>query len=157
MRRVSDPASSGRTVRILALAVTFGAAFGLGAYTFTYAEGSSYFSDDPSACLNCHVMRQPYEAWSHSSHRAVSTCNDCHTPQGFIEKWLVKGLNGWNHSTAFTTGNFAEPIRIHTFNAQVVQRNCVACHQALVSLVHRSGVEEELACVACHTRIGHTE
>ncbi|HIQ05926.1 MAG TPA: cytochrome c nitrite reductase small subunit [Anaerolineae bacterium] len=135
----------------------FGMLFGLGAYIFNYAEGTAYFSDDPNACLNCHVMREPFDGWSRSSHKATATCNDCHIPHGFPDKWLAKGLNGWNHSWAFTTGDFAGPIRIRAFNARIVQQNCVSCHQALVSQVHRSGLQQELSCVACHGNVGHGE
>ena len=33
-----------------------GLALGVGAYTFVYAKGYSYLSNDPQACANCHVM-----------------------------------------------------------------------------------------------------
>ena len=60
-----------------------GGTVGLGGFTFTYAEGLSYFSDDPQACVNCHVMREVFEGWNHSSHKAVAVCNDCHIPHTF--------------------------------------------------------------------------
>ena len=41
-----------------ALAALSGVTLGLGAYTFVYARGYSYFSNDPEACANCHVMRE---------------------------------------------------------------------------------------------------
>ncbi len=140
---------------ILSLATLLGVLFGLGAYTFSYAEGASYLSEDPSACLNCHVMREQFDGWNRNSHQAVATCNDCHTPRAFPDKWLVKGINGWNHSWAFTTGNFPNTIRARDFNAQIAQENCVQCHQTMVSNIHRDGNEPELACVACHNDVGH--
>ncbi|HET9764987.1 MAG TPA: cytochrome c nitrite reductase small subunit, partial [Casimicrobiaceae bacterium] len=39
------------------LAVLVGVLAGLGGYTFLYAEGFSYMSSDPRACVNCHIMR----------------------------------------------------------------------------------------------------
>lgn len=144
--------------RMLGVAtLLLGMLFGLAAYTFNYAEGASYFADEPKACLNCHVMREPFDGWSRSSHKAVAVCNDCHTPHDFPDKWLVKGLNGWNHSWAFTSGDFADPIHIRAFNARIVQQNCVACHQTLVSQVHRFQSGQELSCVACHGGVGHGE
>jgi len=137
------------------IVAVLGVIVGLGTYTFVYARGFSYFSDDPKACLNCHVMRDPFDGLQHSSHRSVAVCNDCHTPHTFPEKWLVKGLNGWNHSVAFTTGNFPDPIRIKEFNARVTQQNCVECHQTLVSQIHRSEPRQELSCVSCHGNVGH--
>jgi cytochrome c nitrite reductase small subunit len=140
------------TVVILSL---FGIAFGLGLFTFTYAKGFSYLSNDPAACVNCHIMREQYEGWSHSSHKAVATCNDCHTPHRFPDKWVIKGVNGFNHSVAFTTGNFPEPIMIRGFNANIAQENCVDCHTTTVTEMHLFVSDEELDCVACHGNVGH--
>ncbi len=139
----------------LTIALSLGIFFGLSVFTFDYAEGTSYFSDDPNACVNCHVMREQYNRWSRSTHQAVATCNDCHTPHRFPDKWIVKGINGWNHSLAFTTGNFQNTIRIRPFNAEVVEENCIACHQFMVSNVHGSSDENTLTCVACHGNVGH--
>lgn len=97
---------------MLAAALMAGVALGLGLFTFGYAEGLSYFSSDPQACINCHAMQDQWDGWNHSSHRNVATCNDCHTPHRFPDKWIVKGINGWNHSLAFTTGDYPDPIRI---------------------------------------------
>lgn len=139
----------------LLLATLLGVVCGLSVFTFNYAEGASYFSNDPRACVNCHVMEDQYDGWNRSSHKAVATCNDCHTPHTFPQKYIVKGLNGWNHSVAFTTGNFPDPIRIRPFNAEVVLENCIACHETMASNVHRPEPEATLPCVACHGNVGH--
>ena len=68
-----------REVSIVAAALV-GLAAGVGVYTFAYARGASYMTDDPRACANCHVMEEQYAGWSRSSHRSVAVCNDCHTP-----------------------------------------------------------------------------
>ena len=60
------PAVSGRAV----LSALVGAALGLGVYTFLYAQGHSYFSNNPAACANCHVMRDYLDSWQRSSHHA---------------------------------------------------------------------------------------
>src|SRR5512141_451430 len=85
----------------LALAGMAGGVAGLGGFTFSYANGLSYLSNDPRACVNCHVMRDVYDGWSHGSHKAVAVCNDCHTPHDIIGKYAVKALNGFRHSAAF--------------------------------------------------------
>lgn len=142
----------------IALAALLGALLGLGLFTFSFAEGTSYLSDDPNACVNCHVMRDQFEGWSHSTHKAVATCNDCHTPHSnIVSKYLVKGINGWNHSLAFTTGNFPDPIRIRDFNARIAQQNCIECHATTVSQIHPpvlTGAPER-RCVECHGNVGH--
>src|SRR5688572_23773077 len=40
---------------LFAAAIAIGAAAGVGGFTFVYAEGASYLTDDPAACANCHV------------------------------------------------------------------------------------------------------
>ena len=57
-----------------ALCVLAGAVLGLGSFTFHYAEGGSYFSNDPRACVNCHIMRDAYDGWQKASHHAVAAC-----------------------------------------------------------------------------------
>ncbi len=140
---------------IAGLALLLGILFGLGTYTFSYAEGASYLSDDPNACVNCHVMREQFDGWNRNSHQAVATCNDCHVPRAFPDKWISKGLSGWSHSWAFTTGNFPNTIRIRESSAQTVQENCVQCHQTMVSNIHLESNKPELSCVACHKNVGH--
>lgn len=128
---------------------------GLGVYLANYAAAFSYFSDDPAACMNCHVMRDQFEDWNHSSHKAFAACNDCHTPNTFPDKWIVKSINGWNHSSAFTTGNFPDPIRINEMNSRVVQANCVTCHERVVSAIHPPAAAEQRLCFDCHSNVGH--
>ena len=135
--------------------VLLGVLVGLAGYTTWYGRGHAYLSDDPAACLNCHVMREMYEAWSHGSHKAVATCNSCHTPHGFIGKWSVKVINGVNHSVKFTLDNFQDPIRANAMNRRVAQGNCVRCHAELVSEIHRTASGEIQPCLSCHARIGH--
>jgi cytochrome c nitrite reductase small subunit len=139
----------------LVLAGLFGGVVGFGGFTFSYAEGLSYFSDDPQACFNCHVMREVYDGWNHSSHKAVAVCNDCHIPHTFPAKYLIKGLNGWNHSRAFTTNNFPEPIRITPLNRSVLQHNCLYCHSDLVAEISHEESSNPTDCLACHAGVGH--
>lgn len=139
------------------LALLFGGVIGLALFTPSYAEGTSYLSDDPASCRNCHVMNDVYDAWSRGPHKAVATCNDCHIPHSFPDKYVVKALNGFNHSLAFTLQNFPEPIRITPFNKMVALGNCRACHGDLVSLVDHQGQTDEEDCTRCHASTGHDE
>lgn len=139
----------------LALAALLGVLVGLGAFTTYYARGASYLSDAPEACANCHVMRDQYEAWQRSSHGRVAVCNDCHAPHTFPDKWIVKAINGFNHSLAFTLNNFPDPIRIRPMNVGVVQRNCEDCHRTLIGQMNGPHAGEALMCVSCHGSVGH--
>lgn len=135
--------------------VTIGAAAGLGLYTFGYAQGASYMTDDPRACMNCHVMTEQYDGWVHGSHRAVATCNDCHTPHDFFGKYLTKAINGYNHSLAFTTGLFHEPIQITPRNEAITEQACRHCHAEVVHQIDLGPGSEPLSCIRCHRSVGH--
>jgi len=142
---------------LVAVAVLVGVAAGLGFYTFVYARGASYLTNDPAACANCHVMHEQYAAWAASSHRAVAACNDCHTPPGLAAKYLTKAENGFRHSFAFTTGRFPEPIRITARNRDVTERACRGCHQPVVAAIDPAPHDPtgRLPCTACHRDVGH--
>lgn len=130
---------------------------GAAGYTFWYGQGFSYLSDNPSACKNCHIMNDHYDGWQKSSHHAVATCNDCHTPHALLPKYLTKAENGFWHSKGFTLQDFHEPIRIRPYNKNVLNRNCVSCHQALVRevIVTHGHDDSRLDCIRCHASVGH--
>ena len=140
-------------------AILFGLAAGIGAYTFRYAEGLSYFSTDPKACANCHIMQPQFDGWQHSSHHAVAVCVDCHLPHDFLPKYVAKAEHGWNHSVAFTLQNFAEPIRMTQRSADAVQANCARCHSAsrgfdeylIYGTNTNQRIENGMDCATCHT------
>jgi cytochrome c nitrite reductase small subunit len=142
---------------LFVLALLTGIAGGVGAYTFVYAKGASYLTNDPRACVNCHVMREQYDGWVKGSHRSVAACNDCHTPPGFVGKYTTKALNGFWHSFAFTTGWFHEPIAITARNRDVTESACRGCHQSIVDAIEAHPTSGELACLRCHTSVGHLE
>lgn len=142
----------------LVLAVTSGLLAGIGGYTFTYGHGWAYFSREPEACANCHIMRPQLASWQKGGHHHVAACVDCHLPHDFVGKWLAKGENGWNHSWAFTFQDFHEPIQIKEKNRRILQDNCVACHGAIVDQMLAWQPHEAasgLRCVHCHERVGH--
>jgi cytochrome c nitrite reductase small subunit len=144
-------------VPALVLCALAGVALGTGAYTANYAEGFSYLSSDPKACVNCHIMRDQYDGWQKASHHAVATCNDCHVPHELVAKYLVKAENGFWHSKGFTLQDFPEPIRIRPVSSRILQTNCVNCHRDLVNdiLGHDSAGGETANCVHCHAAVGH--
>ena len=102
---------------------------GSGVFTFYYAHGFSYMSDDATACANCHVMQETFDAWVKSSHRGVAVCNDCHVPQDFFGKWYTKAENGLHHSVAFTLGSVPVNIKARKSSRKVAENNCIRCHK----------------------------
>jgi len=139
-----------------AIGILMGVGAGIGGFTFFYAKGSAYLTNDPAACNQCHVMNAQYSGWLQSSHRSVAACNDCHTPAGHLAKYATKAMNGFRHSYAFTTGDFHEPIQINQRNRQITEGACRKCHHEIVQMIdatHRPG--HELACMRCHASVGH--
>lgn len=145
----------------ISAALLVGVAAGLGFFTFGYARGASYLTNDPAACANCHVMNEHYSAWMKSSHRPVATCNDCHTPADLVPKYVTKARNGFWHSFSFTSGRYPDPLRITPRNHRVTEQACRYCHAEIVSAIDpvaRTGQprpDSELSCIRCHIYVGH--
>ncbi|MBI3824183.1 MAG: cytochrome c nitrite reductase small subunit [Planctomycetes bacterium] len=141
----------------LGLCACVGSVFGLGLYTFSYAQGGSYFSSDPNACANCHIMREPLDSWQHASHHAHAKCVDCHLPHDLVGKYVAKAENGFWHSKGFTLQDFPDPIRIKPKNARILQENCIKCHGGLVGdlQAHGAFADGSNQCVRCHVSVGH--
>lgn len=151
---------------LLLFSLVVGLALGVGAFTFIYAKGASYLTNDPAACANCHIMDDHFDSWAKSSHKAVAVCNDCHTPSGLIPKYLTKASNGFWHSFAFTTGDFPDPIRIKEHNHEITENACRKCHERVVHDIDVATADVEpdahyeiggelLQCTRCHRYVGH--
>ena len=145
------------TIAGFAMASLVGIFVGASGFTFVQARGWSYLSNDPTTCVNCHIMREQYDSWQKSSHHAVAVCNDCHVPQDFLGKYWTKAEHGARHSWGFTFQDFHEPIQIKESSLAAVQGNCVRCHQSLVSeITSHSAVQRDANnCVRCHSSVGH--
>lgn len=142
--------------RLTLLAVALGLLVGVGTFTFGYGEGASYLSNDPQACVNCHVMQGHMDSWQNSSHHHVAVCNDCHLPHDPIGKWVTKADNGFFHSLAFTMQNYKEPIEIKPRNRTVTQNACIDCHSDFVHAMLPAETGGEMqACIHCHSDVGH--
>jgi cytochrome c nitrite reductase small subunit len=140
----------------LLAAILVGVVAGLGLFTFNYGEGLSYFSTDPEACVNCHLMQPYFDSWVKSSHQANAGCVDCHLPHAVIPKYLAKADNGFFHSVGFTFQNCPEPIRIKPRNRRIVQQNCNSCHAEMVhELLPAVKSGEAVSCIHCHRDVGH--
>ena len=145
---------------VLVIAILLGVLLGLCGYTFVYAKGYSYMTNDPEACANCHIMRDHYRAWTRSSHHAVAVCNDCHTPPGLVPKYFTKAQNGFWHSFYFTTGRYPDPLRITARNHDITETACRKCHLELTRSIDPAHAETGrggLSCTKCHNDVGHIE
>ena len=145
------------------LGALIGSCLGAAGYTAHYANATSYLSDDPKACINCHIMNDQFKSWSSSSHHARAGCNDCHVPHdSIISKYMVKAEHGYRHSKGFTFQDFHEPIQITKSSRDVVIDNCVRCHEAMTHEIRTAapardsaGVSGGLDCIHCHASVAH--
>ncbi|MBX3434629.1 MAG: cytochrome c nitrite reductase small subunit [Pirellulales bacterium] len=157
--REPQPLGKARLLALLACVLAGGAA-GVGLFTFGYADGASYLTNDPQACANCHVMQPHLDAWVKSSHGKFAVCNDCHAPRtSYAAKYYCKARNGFFHSLAFTTGGFPDEIQMHAYNRGVVEANCRRCHAELTHAIDPDpkpgGAIESTSCLHCHRTVGH--
>lgn len=127
------------------------------------SKAYSYLSDNPATCTNCHIMAPQYATWNHSSHREKAVCNDCHVPHNnVLNKYYFKGKDGLRHAAMFTLRKEPQVITIHEAGKEVVQNNCIRCHQKLLEdpklignveahIAHR----EDRICWSCHREVPH--
>lgn len=157
----SAGAKRSTTFRVLLVVVAFviGTGLGLGIFTLAYAKGASYLSDEPTACINCHIMEEQYDGWTAGPHASFATCGDCHLPHdNVVSKYLVKGENGLHHGSKFTTGAFPENIEIRESSLRITNAACVYCHAELTDDVRHPGNypdSDDFSCVRCHSDVGH--
>jgi cytochrome c nitrite reductase small subunit len=148
-----------RHTAVISAGILIGALLGLSLYTFAYAKGWSYLTNDPRACANCHIMDEQFSGWVKSSHREVAVCNDCHVPANFLGKYFTKGRNGFWHSYYFTVGGFPEPIRATATSRAIAEANCRRCHGEVIEAMgtpsHAGSAE--VSCIRCHGSVGHLE
>jgi cytochrome c nitrite reductase small subunit len=130
------------------------AVVGVGLYV---SDFTAYLGNNPATCNNCHVMDAVYEGWYHAGHQDVATCNDCHTPHALIPKYFVKAKSGYHHVTTFLFGEIPDAIRAKESSREVVQENCIRCHETTVSMVADGDKDAGRYCFACHSSAAHGE
>lgn len=148
---------------------------GMLAYVMIISEGASYLSDDPAACINCHIMTPEYATWQKSSHGRDTVCNDCHVPHdSVISKYYFKAMDGLRHATIFTLNLEPQVMIAREESREVIQHNCVRCHEQVLSGVLEPGEGEGIklvstgrtavtlphsdlgrACTDCHREVPH--
>lgn len=119
----------------LPVIVFLGVFTGIFLLVFKVSEASSYLSDKPETCINCHVMYPQFASWTKSSHHESATCVDCHVPHdNFFRKYYFKVSDGLRHATVFTARAEPQVIQIKQAGTNVVQENCIRCHHDLVEM-----------------------
>lgn len=143
--------------------IVLGMFVGVGLFALYAGNAFSYLSDDPAACVNCHVMAPQYATWQRSSHARVATCNDCHVPQdNVLRTYLFKAQDGLRHASMFTFRLEPQVIHIKDAGMEAVQENCIRCHGVLTERVHAGDVYLKdvhagngVLCWQCHREVPH--
>ena len=143
-----------------------GVVCGLGGLFMYLLRAHTYFvGDDPSACVNCHIMTPYYATWSHSSHGRDATCNDCHVPhQNLALKYGFKAMDGLKHTAYFVTHAERQAPMAETLTGQVVMDNCIRCHEQLNTEFVKTGrmsyMQQQAkggkVCWDCHRNVPHS-
>jgi len=145
------------------VAILLGLFSGLILYAVYISKAESYLGDKPETCINCHVMNPQYANWAHSAHRRITNCNDCHVPHdNFFHKYYFKAQDGLRHATIYTLHTEPQVIFIREAGREVVQKNCLRCHEQTVGMEFMMPVQpnfhtclKERSCLDCHRETPH--
>ena len=117
-----------RIIPGVVLGVLLGTTIGVGAYTFAYAKGWSYLTDDAAACANCHIMRQEYDGFWHSF-------------------YFTSGVYEDNIQINPHSREIVEEACRHCHN-EIVEA---------IEGSHPAHTNQQLACLRCHISVGHLQ
>lgn len=127
-----------------------------GLFTFGYARGASYLTDDPAACANWPRHAGSVYKLAKVESRQGGGLQRLHAPRGFIPKYATKAINGFFHSLAFTTRHFPDEIRITERNFRVAESACLKCLEDVVTGIRSTREHRhEAGRISCHNTVGH--
>ena len=108
-------------------------------------------SSEPGFCAGCHVMEAQFDAWAHvGAHRRIK-CVDCHLPnQNLAMHYIWKSIDGLKDAVFFYSGQVSDDIVLTRHGKQVLQANCIRCHETTVSMI-----DATRDCWKCHRGIQH--
>ncbi len=147
----------------LPIILAAGCFFGLSLVLLRVSNATSYLSDDPKACINCHIMQPQFASWERGSHARVAHCNDCHVPHdSFASKYYFKAKDGARHAFMFTFHMEPQVIQVHEPGMGVIQQNCIRCHEDMLNAASHLAVTRGQAeegegklCWDCHRETPH--
>ena len=131
------------------------AIFAIG-YFVIVTDAAAYGGNAPETCANCHVMNSQYENWYHSAHENWANCTDCHLPHdNFAVYYAEKGRQGMKDTYAFVTGNIPEAMQASEKTKEIIQGNCIQCHESTVDSIVMGDQPFERYCWDCHRDTAH--
>lgn len=125
-------------------------------YFAVISDAAAYGGSAPETCANCHAMDAQYENWYHGMHQDFAKCTDCHLPHAnFIAYYAEKGRQGAKDTFAFVTGDIPAAIRASDKTKQIVQDNCIHCHEDAAETVVMGAQPFDRYCWDCHRSVAH--
>jgi cytochrome c nitrite reductase small subunit len=103
-------------------------------------------------------MDSQYENWYHAAHERFAACTDCHLPhQNIVSYYLYKGYSGTKDVLSFTFKTYPVAIRATKQTDQIVQANCINCHNDTVENIVAGPQPFDRYCWECHRSVAHGE
>jgi len=125
----------------------------------------AHYSESPSFCKSCHIMKPYYDAWKSSKHNFVA-CVECHYPPGTPKQFLWKKFQSMSQVVKYVTRTYGtRPF------AEIDDSSCLrdGCHAKRllegkvklgpnVTFDHRPHLLDlkrgkQLRCTSCHSQI----
>ena len=127
------------------------------------ASAKEYTLQYKDTCKQCHpgqaedVTGSAHYRMASEGNSNTPVCADCHTPHALIPKYIVKAQSGYHHVTAFVFGNIPDAIRAKESSKEVIQENCIRCHEKTVEDVADGQMDAGRYCFSCHRSVAHGE
>ncbi len=125
-------------------------------YFSLVTDAAAYGGSAPETCANCHAMDSQYENWYHGGHSTWAKCTDCHLPHdNVVVYYAEKGRQGAKDTYAFVTGNIPVFMRAEERTKEIVQENCIHCHEDAVGDIVMGEQYFDRYCWDCHRNTAH--
>ena len=117
--------------------------------------GALHASGTKTFCSQCHSMKHEAATFEVSSHRNLD-CVECHLPHDNTAHYLFeKGRTGMVDMYHEIMRDYPERIKLDADARNMVNENCMRCHEATMSYVDNAPHGPQDNCLKCHSRIAH--
>jgi len=127
-------------------------AFAAGASSIIGTAVAMNTTDQAGFCGSCHSMAEAALTHKQSLH-AKFACNECHAPHNIAAKIPFKTKEGARDIFATVAKTIPDMIHPGEETREVVQANCLRCHEAGIQTVNMTS---KTHCTDCHRHVPHT-
>ena len=116
-------------------------------------------SGSPEFCGTCHAMKTEAATFAMSPHRGQD-CVECHLPHDNAAIYFIeKGRTGMVDMYHEVMRDYPAHIILSKDSRQMVDKNCIRCHEATMSGVHvdmkNMDMDSGADCLKCHKGVAH--